>query len=394
MTTSEEALKSARAALEKADTAREGAEGQRDKVRDIRAQSAEALSRLRAEAGALEDVLAHDAETEAADWTPMIDEIEVTQGYEAALGAALGEDLDAPMDSRAPRHWNMSDTPADDPALPAGCPRPQRIRQQVRSAWPTPRPDCVVDNAETGARLAGSLKPGQRLVDRDGQLWRWDGYVASGDARSSASTRLRQRNRLVELGDRIAAAETAFERIDTDFTTAKQNADTALEAARAARARLDSADNAASQARRSHANLSSEFAARIARHESLTETLARIEGEVAEVETRLADTRTRRTAIGDLDEIRSTTEGMRGQLSEARNALSAAQSEHDRLVREAEERHRRIAALAAEEISWQARHTGAGERIGELETREAQARSESQALSAKPAEIEALRFGS
>jgi len=387
VTTSEEALKSARAALEQADTAREGAEGQRDKVRDIRAQSAEALSRLRAEAGALEDVLAHDAETEAADWTPMIDEIEVTQGYEAALGAALGEDLDAPMDSRAPRHWNMSDTPADDPALPAGV---RALSEFVSKSGALGRRLAqigVVDNAETGARLAGSLKPGQRLVDRDGQLWRWDGYVASGDARSSASTRLRQRNRLVELGDRIAAAETAFERIDTDFTTAKQNADTALEAARAARARLDSADNAASQARRSHANLSSEFAARIARHESLTETLARIEGEVAEVETRLADTRTRRTAIGDLDEIRSTTEGMRGQLSEARNALSAAQSEHDRLVREAEERHRRIAALAAEEISWQARHTGAGERIGELETREAQARSESQALSAKPADV-------
>ena len=393
VTTSEEALKSARAALEQADTAREGAEGQRDKVRDIRAQSAEALSRLRAEAGALEDVLAHDAETEAADWTPMIDEIEVTQGYEAALGAALGEDLDAPMDSRAPRHWNMSDTPADDPALPAGV---RALSEFVSKSGALGRRLAqigVVDNAETGARLAGSLKPGQRLVDRDGQLWRWDGYVASGDARSSASTRLRQRNRLVELGDRIAAAETAFERIDTDFTTAKQNADTALEAARAARARLDSADNAASQARRSHANLSSEFAARIARHESLTETLARIEGEVAEVETRLADARTRRTAIGDLDEIRSTTEGMRGQLSEARNALSAAQSERDRLVREAEERHRRIAALAAEETSWQARHTGAGQRIGELETREAQARSESQALSAKPAEIEALRSG-
>ncbi|MBT5572050.1 MAG: chromosome segregation protein SMC [Alphaproteobacteria bacterium] len=393
VTNSEEALKTARAALETADTTREAAESQRDKVRDIRAQSAEALSRLRAEAGALEDVLANDAETEAADWTPMIDEIEVTHGYEAALGAALGEDLDAPMDSRAPRHWNTSVTPADDPALPAGT---RALSEFVSKSGALGRRLAqigVVDNAEAGARLVSTLKPGQRLVDRDGQLWRWDGYVASGDARSSASTRLRQRNRLVELGDRIAAAETAFERIDSDFATAKQNADAAIEAARAARSQLDSADNAASQARRSHANLSSEFAARIARHESLTETLTRIEGEVADVEARLTDARARRTAIGDLDEIRSTTEGMRGQLSEARNALSAAQSEHDRLVREAEERHRRISALAAEETSWQARHTGAGERIGELETREGQARSESQALSAKPAEIEALRSG-
>ncbi len=235
--------------------------------------------------------------------------------------------------------------------------------------------------------------PGQRLVDREGRLWRWDGYVASGDARSSASTRLRQRNRLAELGDRIAAAETAFERIEADFVSARERAETAIEAAREARSHLDTADDTASQARRAHAKLSSEFTARVARHESLTETLTRLEGEISEVETQLTDARNRRTAIGDLDEIRSGTEAMRGQLGEARNALASAQSEHDRMVREAEERHRRIAALAAEETSWQARHNGAGERIGELETREGQARGELQTLSAKPAEIEAQRSG-
>jgi chromosome segregation protein len=156
---------------------------------------------------------------------------------------------------------------------------------------------------------------------------------------------------------------------------------------------MDTADDAAAQARRNHAKLSSEFAARIARHESLTETLARIAGEITEVETALSDARARRQEIGDLDTIRSSTEAMRGQLAEARSALASAQSEHDRLVREAEERHRRISALAAEETSWQARHNGAGERIGELETREAQARGELETLSAKPAEIEAQRSG-
>ena len=393
MNTAEESLKAARASLENADTAREAAETRRDKIRDVRSQSAEALSRLRAEAGALEDVLANDAETEAADWTPMIDEIEVTQGYEGALGAALGEDLDAPMDPRAPRHWTMTAASQDDPALPQGV-RP--LSEYVARSGAVGRRLAqigIVEDAETGDRLAAQLKPGQRLVDLEGRLWRWDGYVASGDARSSASTRLRQRNRLAELGGRIAAAETSFERIESDFVGARENANAAIEAMRVARAQMDVADDGAAQARRNHAKLSSEFAARIARHESLTETLARIAGDIAEVETGLADARERRQAIGDLDEIRSQNEAMRGQLGEARNALSAAQSEHDRLVREAEERHRRISALAAEETSWLARHNGAGERIGELETREAQARGELETLSAKPAEIEALRSG-
>lgn len=393
MNAAEETLKTSRAALEEADTARESAEAQRDKVRDVRSQSAEALSRLRAEAGALEDVLANDAETESADWTPMIDEIEVTTGYEAALGAALGEDLEAPMDTRAPRHWKHSAARDTDPSLPAGV-RP--LTEFVSKSGALGRRLAqigVVSDAPTGERLVGELMPGQRLVDREGRLWRWDGYVASGDARSSASTRLRQRNRLVELGDRIAAAATAFERIEADFGAVRERAETAIESARTARSQLDAADDAASQARRAHAKLSSEFTARVARHENLTETLARLEGEIAEVETQLTDARNRRTAIGDLDETRSGTEAMRGQLGEARNALASAQSEHDRMVREAEERHRRIAALAAEETSWQARHNGAGERIGELETREAQARGELQTLSAKPAEIEAQRSG-
>ena len=131
----------------------------------------------------------------------------------------------------------------------------------------------------------------------------------------------------------------------------------------------------------------------MARHENLTETLTRIDGEIAEIEARLTDASARRAAIGDLDEIRSTTEAMRGQLSEARAALAAAQSEHDRLVREAQERHRRISALAAEETSWQARHTGAGERIGELEIREGEAKGELDTLSELPAKIEAQRSG-
>ncbi len=46
---------------------------------------------LRAEAGALEDVLANDAETESADWTPMIDEIEVATGYEARSAPLWGK---------------------------------------------------------------------------------------------------------------------------------------------------------------------------------------------------------------------------------------------------------------------------------------------------------------
>src|SRR5690606_22118178 len=49
------------------------------------------------------------------------------------------------------------------------------------------------------------LRPGQRLVSRDGALWRWDGLVAAADAPTPAAQQLAQRNRLKELDGEIAA---------------------------------------------------------------------------------------------------------------------------------------------------------------------------------------------
>ena len=41
------------------------------------------------------------------DWSPIVEEIKVAAGYEQALGAALGDDLDAASDETAPSHWRV-----------------------------------------------------------------------------------------------------------------------------------------------------------------------------------------------------------------------------------------------------------------------------------------------
>jgi chromosome segregation protein len=57
----------------------------------------------------------------------------------------------------------------------------------------------LVDRAQ-GAALQAALRPGQRLVSREGDLWRWDGFRAGAeDAPSAAALRLQQLNRLVQL---------------------------------------------------------------------------------------------------------------------------------------------------------------------------------------------------
>ena len=53
-------------------------------------------------------------------WPPIIDGITVAKGYEKAIGAALGDDLDAPVDPSAPMRWTNAGVTAGDPALPEG----------------------------------------------------------------------------------------------------------------------------------------------------------------------------------------------------------------------------------------------------------------------------------
>ena len=72
-------------------------------------------------------------------WPPIIDGVTVAKGYEKALGAALGDDLDAPVDPSAPLRWTNAGVTEGDPALPEGSKRSRamsRRRRNWRAALP------------------------------------------------------------------------------------------------------------------------------------------------------------------------------------------------------------------------------------------------------------------
>ena len=51
-------------------------------------------------------------------WPALVDQLKVEQGYEAALGAALGDDIDASSDEGAPTHWRGLPPLEDGISLP------------------------------------------------------------------------------------------------------------------------------------------------------------------------------------------------------------------------------------------------------------------------------------
>src|SRR5262249_9733149 len=119
-------------------------------------------------------------------WPPALDHVTVDKGYEAALGAALGDDLEAPIDPSAPMRWAGAALDAADPALPDGV---AALGDHVKAAKQLARrlAQIGVIKRDEAARFMPMLKPGQRLVSREGDLWRWDGFSVAADAPAAAA---------------------------------------------------------------------------------------------------------------------------------------------------------------------------------------------------------------
>src|SRR6202453_2130085 len=81
------------------------------------AEAERSAQRLETEARTVAGLLGSDT---SGPWPRAVDAVSVARGYEAALGAALGDDLDASVDEAAPAHWSLIEPADADPALPVG----------------------------------------------------------------------------------------------------------------------------------------------------------------------------------------------------------------------------------------------------------------------------------
>ena len=208
----------------------------------------------------------------------MIDDLTVEKGYEAALGAALGDDLEAPIDPSAPMRWGGADIDPTDPALPEGVePLGSRVTAPKELARRLAQIG-VVERADA-ERVVKLLKPGQRLVSRDGDLWRWDGFSVAANAPTGAARRLAGKNRLADIE---AELETVRREVETkQQTVAQAEAEVAAttEAETAARNRWRELQHQADAARDQHAEAEREASRNAARLSALGEAKTRSDRE-------------------------------------------------------------------------------------------------------------------
>jgi chromosome segregation protein len=382
----ERELADAEAGLAKAEPDVERARNAEAAARGPLDQARATLQGIETEARTLAKIL--NAETGGL-FPPVLDRLKVTRGYETALGAALGDDLEGALDASAPVHWTHIEA-AGDPALPAGAtPLAEHVSGPVELARRLAQTG-VVEEAR-GAELQKLLKPGQRLVTRDGALWRWDGLIASADAPTAAAQRLANRNRLAELDASAIEATKTLRQAEAALADAAAAVRSAIEAERGARDRARVAQKSVADAREELSRAekaSGEFAAR---RDALTEARARLAAEAEDATRALAAADAALLAEPELAGLQRELDGAQARAASDRAAFAEARAAFDGLKRETETRARRLAAIARERDGWIARAANANSQIAALAARRAEADAERTAIADAPDEIDQRR---
>ncbi|WP_090200205.1 chromosome segregation protein SMC [Yoonia tamlensis] len=390
-----EAEKAAVVAAEAADTALTNAEAARaatqtreSEARAMRSAAEGEANALRAEVAALAKLVERDT----AEGGHVLDLLQVQNGYEKALGAALADDLRAPaVGADAKSGWALLPGYSVPQTLPDGVKAltnfvtvPEVLARRMAQVG-------LVDAAD-GPRLQADLKPGQRLVSVEGDLWRWDGFRAGAeDAPSAAALRLQQLNRLTDLkrdleeasGTAIGAAQAHD--VLTKLLQEQTEADQAARSARRDADRMVADANRAASRAEADRNLSQ------GKQESLGLALARHEEEAMRARKSLAEAEAAAAALGNLDEARGAVEDVKMTVEAARITMMSHRSAHDEVRREGEARLKRSQHITKDVSGWKYRLETANKHSAELAARKLASETELAEATTAPEEIAAKR---
>ncbi|SLN23802.1 Chromosome partition protein Smc [Roseovarius litorisediminis] len=382
------AAAAAEAALIAADEARTETQSREAEARGHRSEAEGEVNALRAEVSALAKLVQRDT----AEGGQIMDRLQVAQGYEKALGAALADDLRAPeVDADGPSGWAVLPGYATAQTLPDGVTAltnhvsvPEVLTRRMGQIG-------LVD-PEDGPRLQPQLKPGQRLVSLEGDLWRWDGFRAwAEDAPSAAALRLQQLNRLEELKQQLehATARADGARQAHETLTAKLAKHTQQD--REARDARRAADTAVNEANRALSRAEADRNLAQSRLESLGLAVTRHEEEAMSARKQLIGAEKGLADLGDLEAARADVEDIKMTVEAARMMMMTKRSAHDELRREGEQRTRRMQEVTKEISGWRHRLETAEKRSAELAERKETSQVELKEASAAPEEIAAKR---
>ena len=375
-TAAEQALASAEAALAAAEEGRSQAAEARDLHESQLAAARAALAAATSERDALVKALAQGGGAALA-------EVRAEPGYERALAAALGDDLEAGIGGDSPRRWVGSAVEASDPPLGEGL-EPLAAHATIPPELARRMAQVGVADEDKGQRLA----IGQRLVTRDGRMRRWDGFVAEAGG-AAAAERLIRANRLAEiertvpsLDSAVVSAAAARDQAAQAVEQHRRDADSARAAAsvaeREGREAARAADAAASALERVEAQLS----ALAERRSDLDPLLAASRDSVVAAEGAIA-------ALPDPAQLAGEIERAREEATSAGQTVADKRAAAATRAREMAADRERDAAAQREQGEWRTRARNAESRLLETAQRAEELAAERRELADEPERLAA-----
>ncbi|MFL6797958.1 MAG: chromosome segregation SMC family protein [Xanthobacteraceae bacterium] len=380
-------LAAGEAAALRAEAAHSAARQALDVARSPLAEAERRAQRLDTEAKTLAKLLHIDTKSL---WPAVLDHVTVAKGYEAALGAALGDDLEAPIDPSAPMRWAGANIDPFDPALPDGA---EPLAAQVTAPPELSRrlAQIGVIAREDAVRYVPLLKSGQRLVSREGDLWRWDGFSVAANAPTGAARRLAGKNRLTDIEAELEIVRGEVEAKQQVVALAEADVAATAQGESAARAARRMLQQAADAARERHAQGEREASRSAARLSALSEAMTRLAASRSETEAARTEAARELQALAPSLETETQLAAVRIEVDSARRRLAEARAEAQALAREMELAARRLASIGADHRSWSERNDGATAQIATLAARLEEATAERAGLEEAPRLFEEKR---
>lgn len=353
------------------------------RARNLANQQDVAVQQLETEAATIRGIIAppNDAALPA-----VIDQVKVEPGFEGALGAALGDDLDASLDAEAPAHWRLLGENDAEASLPAGV---QPLSAFVEAPIELHR--CLtqigVVNASTAEQLHRVLRPGQRLVTKEGAVWRWDGFVAGVDAPTAAAKRLAGRNRLAQIETYLEEARQAAYKAESALTAANQACETAEKTKTETRQAWRKAQNDETALRDELATAERRTRDVNERLAALTEARSRVHKAISEAQERLNATHADLDSMPTIGGLCDRHDACGAEVAAGRNELAEARALFAGLEQAIRLREERQHSLKTDIALWNRRALSAKQHVENLEARLCSVRAQLVELKAVPEQL-------
>ena len=341
---------------------------------------------IRAEFAALEKLIEKNSDEKSY----IIDGVRVEAGFEKAFGAALSDDLRAPLSHHKDETgWvQLSEYSSINSELPNGV---KSLSDVVEiPAVLNRRLDYVgLVDSEQGDSLHEFLKPGQRLVSLEGDLWRWDGYkICSKDTPSAAALQIQQVNTLKDLGAQIDILQKNIEVTRTKHEELVDKLSAATEQEKIARQARRDADQLVNDTVRKLNSVESEESLIKAQLENYQISKRRFQDEAQQSKKQVELAKKTIVELDDLDAMREQVDDVKLTVEAARVTMMTKRSLHDEVRRDGEFQNKRAQEVQKEISGWSHRLETAEKRMAELIDRKNSSQWELEEASKTPSKIE------